>query len=229
MSMGGKQRWRTAFVGSLLFHVVFVTAAGALWGWESIRLRQPMYVEVTMAELFSPVEGEAGGGGKPAGESNAPDNRPTTRSDTGVANVAESRASNSTAAPGAAGNVPGGVSGGGTVCGIGGGTGAGQGPGTGTGAGTGTGPTRGPRIVDGAKPEYPDNARNKGWEGTVRLQILVGTEGRVEEVRVIGSSGYAELDQAAQRVVRSWRFSPALQKGVPVAAWATLPVVFDLR
>ena len=83
--------------------------------------------------------------------------------------------------------------------------------------------------MDGAKPEYPDNARNKGWEGTVRLQILVGTEGRVEEVRVIGSSGYAELDQAAQRAVRTWRFSPALQKGVPVAAWAALPVVFDLR
>ena len=227
--MKGKQRWRTAIVGSLLFHVVLLTAAGAFWSWESIRSRQPIYVEVTMAELLSPVDGETGGGGAPIGAPNTPDNRPTSRSDSSIANVAESRFPASSATPGSEGNILGGGTTGGTGGGIGGGPGTGQGPGPGTGPGTGTGPTRGPRIVSGTKPEYPDNARNKGWEGTVRLQILVGTEGQVEDVRVIGSSGYAELDQAALRAVRSWRFSPALQKGMPVAAWATLPVVFDLR
>ena len=118
---------------------------------------------------------------------------------------------------------------GGSGGGTGGGTGAGNGTGVGPGTGSGSGPTRGPRIVEGGRPEYPENARVKGWEGTVKLQILVNTEGRVEDVRVVSSSGYGELDAAAQRTVRSWRFSPALQKGAPVAAWATLPVVFDLR
>jgi protein TonB len=58
---------------------------------------------------------------------------------------------------------------------------------------------------------------------------LVNTDGRVEDVRIVASSGYAELDQTAQRAVRSWRFSPALKNGSPIAAWATVPVVFDLR
>jgi len=51
----------------------------------------------------------------------------------------------------------------------------------------------------------------------------------VEEVSVLESSGYPELDQAARHEVHSWKFSPALQKGAPVAAWATLPVVFGLQ
>ena len=97
------------------------------------------------------------------------------------------------------------------------------------GPGSGTGTTRGPRIVDGGRPDYPENARAKGWEGTVRLQILVNTDGRVEDVRIVAGSGYSELDQTAQRAVRSWRFSPALKNGSPVAAWAAVPVVFDLR
>jgi len=63
----------------------------------------------------------------------------------------------------------------------------------------------------------------------VKLQILVNTDGRVEDVRIVAGSGYTELDQTAQRAVRSWRFSPALKNGSPVAAWATVPVVFDLR
>ncbi|MHC1758096.1 MAG: energy transducer TonB [Negativicutes bacterium] len=63
----------------------------------------------------------------------------------------------------------------------------------------------------------------------MRLQILVNTAGRVEEVRIVASSGYAELDETARQAVQSWRFSPALQNGSPVAAWATLPIVFDLR
>ena len=117
------------------------------------------------------------------------------------------------------------------VGGHGGGPGdsTGAGRGTGSGTGDGSGPTRGPRVIDGIRPDYPESARAKGWEGTVKLQILVNKEGVVEDVRMVASSGHVELDQVAQRTVRMWRFSPALQKGVPVTAWATLPVVFNLR
>jgi periplasmic protein TonB len=226
--MGEKKRWRTAVTGSLLIHVILFAAAGAFWSWESIRSRQPIYVEVTMADLLAPVDGAAGGGGTPAGASSSAPNQPSPRSSDGFSAVADPRLSSTPAAGGVVGGTGGTVGTGGTGDGTGV-QGSGQGTGAGTGSGTGSGPTRGPRIVDGGRPAYPENARNKGWEGTVKLQILVSTEGRVEDVRVVASSGYAELDQAALRAVRAWRFSPALQKGTPVAAWATLPITFDLQ
>jgi protein TonB len=44
---------------------------------------------------------------------------------------------------------------------------------------------------------YPETARLQGWEGTVQLFVELSGEGRVEDVRVISSSGHAILDNAA--------------------------------
>jgi protein TonB len=44
---------------------------------------------------------------------------------------------------------------------------------------------------------YPETARQQGWEGTVQLFIELSGDGRVEDVRVISSSGHAILDNAA--------------------------------
>ena len=216
--MKGSRRCQVALAGSLLIHLALFAAAGAFWSWDSIHVRQPIYVEVTMAELVSPVE-EAGGGSK----QNESNNRTVPQSGSNLSEAADVQTSVAALTNGPMNDKAGtGSNAGGTGGGIGTG-------GTGTGIGTGSGPTRGPLVVDGARPEYPESARIKGWEGTVKLQILVNIDGRVEDVRMVVSSGHAELDQTALRAVRLWRFSPALQKGVPVAAWATLPVVFDLR
>ncbi len=42
------------------------------------------------------------------------------------------------------------------------------------------------------------------------------------------SSGDSALDQAALEAVRGWRFEPAKRNGVPVRAWAVVPVEFKL-
>ena len=239
--MEGNKRWRTAMVGSLLLHVGILVAIGLFWHGDSWQVRQPIYVEVSMEELLSPVDGPAGGGGQPERTPDVGKAQSQSQSKSGFSDQLPPKAAAATPAipgvfdgtAGSGGAGTGGGSGGSGVGGSGGGSGGGKGTGTGTGVGpgtgSGTGATRGPRIVDGARPDYPETARVKGWEGTVRLQILVNTAGRVEDVRVVSGSGHIELDQAAQRAVRSWRFSPALKNGSPVAAWATVPVVFDLR
>ena len=227
--MRGNKRWRAAIAGSLLLHVGVFAGISLFWHWDVMQSRQPIYVEVSMADLFAPLDGPAGGGGQPE---RAPDPL-KTQSQPPVSGFSDQVAPQAVAATPAVNGVTGSAigSGGSGTGGSGGGTGGGHGSGKGTGVGPGTetGPTRGPRIVDGGRPDYPENARAKGWEGTVRLQILVNTDGRAEDVRIAASSGYSELDQTAQRAVRSWRFSPALKNGSPVAAWATVPVVFDLR
>lgn len=56
---------------------------------------------------------------------------------------------------------------------------------------------------------YPAAARRLQIEGTVRLVVTVGRDGRVIRVRVLKGLGYG-LDQAAVRALRLARFQPAV-------------------
>lgn len=62
-------------------------------------------------------------------------------------------------------------------------------------------------------------ARRLGEQGEVGLDVRVGIDGRVQEVRLTRSSGSSLLDQTAIDTVRQWRFRPATVDGNPVAAW----------
>jgi protein TonB len=77
-------------------------------------------------------------------------------------------------------------------------------------------------------PVYPPRCLRMGIEGTVRVRVLVGEDGRPQEVTVGKTSGEAALDQAAMDAVRTWRFEPARRNGVPVRAWAIIPIEFKL-
>jgi len=65
-------------------------------------------------------------------------------------------------------------------------------------------------LVPGArvpKPDYPDLAQRWGHEGTVVLEIQISADGSVTETKVLKSSGFEELDNAARQVVlKRWKF-----------------------
>jgi protein TonB len=69
-----------------------------------------------------------------------------------------------------------------------------------------------PRVVKEVKPKYPDDARAAKVEGTVEVEVTIGTEGTVTGARVIRS--VPMLDDAALAAVRQWEFSKVAQ---PVA------------
>jgi periplasmic protein TonB len=75
-----------------------------------------------------------------------------------------------------------------------------------------------PEPLDCPAPEYPAGSATANECGKVRLQISLGADGRVEKVRILRSSGFARLDEAAERGVEQWRFRPALVAGTP-ARW----------
>ncbi len=89
-----------------------------------------------------------------------------------------------------------------------------------------------PRPVDFAhgnrKPDYPVMARSRGQQGLVLLRVDVAPSGTPIAVTVATSSGHPILDDAAVAAVRTWRFSPATQAGVPVAAFADVPIQFRM-
>jgi D-alanyl-D-alanine endopeptidase (penicillin-binding protein 7) len=78
------------------------------------------------------------------------------------------------------------------------------------------------------KPMYPHADLTAGHEGTVTVSFLVDTDGTVADSRLLGSSGFSGLDRAAQTALNKCRFSPAMQDGRPVRAWAPVQYVWTL-
>ncbi len=79
------------------------------------------------------------------------------------------------------------------------------------------------------RPPYPRVARNLGIQGVVLLDISVTADGRVRDVRVLESSGYAPLDQSAVTTVRQrWRF-PARPGDASLERRVRVPIRFHLE
>ncbi|WP_269618834.1 energy transducer TonB [Zhongshania sp. BJYM1] len=58
------------------------------------------------------------------------------------------------------------------------------------------------RVEKVGNANYPEEARKKGIEGELRLLLMLMPDGRIDEVRILSSSGSAILDRAAHRIVR---------------------------
>ena len=85
-----------------------------------------------------------------------------------------------------------------------------------------------PQIVDQTDIPYPAE-RGVKPEGTVRLRLLIGIDGRPLQIVLGVSSGHPALDRAALNAVAHWRFKPRLRNGQPVESWAEMPIVFRLE
>ena len=78
------------------------------------------------------------------------------------------------------------------------------------------------------KPAYPERARAAEMEGQTIVEALVDIDGKVIDVRLVKSSGFDILDQAAMSTARKWTFTPAEQRGKPVRVWVNIPFNFSL-
>lgn len=59
--------------------------------------------------------------------------------------------------------------------------------------------------------DYPLRALSRGWEGTLTYAVAVDARGRVEDCRIVSSSGHQILDDTACRMItRRARFEPAI-------------------
>ena len=88
------------------------------------------------------------------------------------------------------------------------------------------GVVKAPTLVHKVEPVYPAAATAAGIEGSVILEAIVDTEGRIESLRVLRSHGL--LDRAATEAVQQWRYAPVLLDGRPVRFILTVVVTFRL-
>lgn len=82
-------------------------------------------------------------------------------------------------------------------------------------------------VLAADPPTYPIESRRKHEQGTVKLLVLVGTDGKVQDISIASSSGSYRLDRAALHAVKRWRWSPSLRNGVAmmVRGFVTIPFV----
>jgi protein TonB len=124
---------------------------------------------------------------------------------------------------------------GGIGSGSGGGVGSGHGPGVGPGWGGGIGGSvyrvgggvSAPRVLYSPDPEFSEEARKAKFQGTVILALIVGTNGRAHEVRIVRSLGMG-LDEKAIEAIRQWKFDAGRKDGAPVAVQVNVEVNFRL-
>ena len=77
-------------------------------------------------------------------------------------------------------------------------------------------------------PVYSAAAQINHEEGKTIVGVLVSDGGRPLRLRVEGSSGFADLDNAAVQAVANWHFIPAIKNGDTATAWAHVEVQFKM-
>ncbi|MFA4889695.1 MAG: TonB family protein [Candidatus Omnitrophota bacterium] len=74
---------------------------------------------------------------------------------------------------------------------------------------------------------YPRQAKDAGWEGSVRLSLNLTANGSLKEMKVLQSSGYKLLDDAAAQVVRAQAPYPPFPPQIDAQEiWIEVPIVF---
>lgn len=78
------------------------------------------------------------------------------------------------------------------------------------------------QVISTVGPVYPVNSIA---QGTVVLEVTIGSSGRVEQVRVIRD--IPSLTSEAVKAVRGWSFRPARLDGRPVRTAIPVAFTFD--
>jgi len=79
-------------------------------------------------------------------------------------------------------------------------------------------------------PAYPPDALKAKEEGTVTMDLLISTTGYVKESKILTSSGYPDLDQAAIDGLVKCHFKPmTYYNGTPMEGWKTMQYVWKVN
>lgn len=87
---------------------------------------------------------------------------------------------------------------------------------------------RAPVVVKEVKPKYTESAMRRRVEGTVELDLVVRTDGTVDDLSITRSLD-VELDEEAVAATRQWRFRPGTKNGDPVSVKVSIELTFKVK
>jgi len=84
-------------------------------------------------------------------------------------------------------------------------------------------------YLQNPRPVYPPLSKRLGEQGQVVYSVLIGTDGLPVSARLVKSSGFDRLDQAALSAVMRWRYSPGKRNGEATAMSFNVPINWVLE
>ncbi|GGB32444.1 hypothetical protein GCM10011502_01820 [Oceanisphaera marina] len=75
---------------------------------------------------------------------------------------------------------------------------------------------------------YPAQARRRGQEGTVIIEVWLDENGKQTKRILASSSGVSALDKTALKAIAKWRFSAYVENGRSIAHRVHIPIRFKL-
>jgi protein TonB len=79
------------------------------------------------------------------------------------------------------------------------------------------------------KPPYPALSRRLGEHGIVVHRVLIGADGSPISAKLVQSSGFPRLDEAARAAVMRWRYVPGKRNGVAETMSFEVPINWVLE
>jgi TonB family protein len=65
----------------------------------------------------------------------------------------------------------------------------------------------GRKVLTNPVPAYPETAKKFRISGVVKVQIVIGPDGRVKERKIIG--GHPLLVNTVEETLKNWKYAPA--------------------
>jgi TonB family protein len=81
-------------------------------------------------------------------------------------------------------------------------------------------------AISAPKPLYPPEAKQARIQGVVRMNVIIGKDGTVQNLQV--ASGPPELVEASTEAVRQWVYKPTLLNGNPVEVATVVDINYTL-
>lgn len=78
-------------------------------------------------------------------------------------------------------------------------------------------------------PKYPWRSRRLGEEGETIIEAIILKSGIVKSAKIVKTSGFARLDQAALNAVKKALFVPAMKNNLPIISKQSLTFLFVLK
>ena len=86
-----------------------------------------------------------------------------------------------------------------------------------------------PRYASALQPQYPGAEQRAGRNGTVVIEVTIGTDGRVRAARRVSATSDLFWAAAERQALTRWRFRPATVDGRPVESSRTMTIHFRIE
>ncbi|MGO9323347.1 MAG: energy transducer TonB [Terracidiphilus sp.] len=85
-----------------------------------------------------------------------------------------------------------------------------------------------PVVIHSVMAQYTDKARREHFQGACLIGLIVDTQGKPRNIRVVRALGMG-LDENALEAIRQYKFKPAMKDGkTPVPVQITIKIDFRL-